>query len=111
MTEQNKPTYKRISQLIHLLFIFFLALLIPLTGYTADLNADLVSAVMEGNIANVNNLLVKGADVNAKDSHGQTILMLAAFHGDMEIVKALLAKGADVNLKNDWNSRPAGTQS
>ena len=40
-------------------------------------------------------LLSKGADVNAKDIHGNTALHSAAEQGHKEVVKLLLSKGAD----------------
>ncbi|CAE8623221.1 unnamed protein product [Polarella glacialis] len=47
------------------------------------------------------------ADVNAKDSFGQTALMLAAKQGDHEAVKALLDAGADA-AQTDSLGRSAG---
>lgn len=40
-------------------------------------------------------LLRRGADVNAKTRHGLTALIMAAGDGNLEIVKILLAKGAN----------------
>src|SRR5208283_3001198 len=45
-------------------------------------------------------LLDEGADVNAKDSSGGTVLMLASRNGYKEVVQVLLAKGANVNAKD-----------
>ena len=53
-------------------------------------------------------LLNKGADVNAKKSNsGWTALMLAAYKGHTETVQLLLEKGADVNAKNFNDERTA----
>ena len=41
-----------------------------------------------------------GANVNAKDDQGWSILMKAAYAGDADIVRALLARGAEVNAQN-----------
>ena len=59
--------------------------------------ANLIDAAGKGDTARVNALLNKGADVNAKDKAGWTVLMLASDKGHTEIVKALIDKGADVN--------------
>jgi hypothetical protein len=46
-------------------------------------------------------LLDEGAHVNAKDSSGGTVLMLACRNGYKGVVQALLDKGADVNAENN----------
>ncbi len=74
----------------------------PENGNTND-NSDmsaLMQAAEKGDTETVNDLLAKGADVNAKDSTGRTTLIYAAFKGHTEIVQALLAKGAEVNAKD-----------
>ena len=43
-------------------------------------------------------LISAGADVNKKNSDGQTPLMMASIEGNIEIVKALIEAGADVNV-------------
>jgi ankyrin repeat protein len=55
-----------------------------------------------GNARAVNSLLDHGADVNAKDPDGNTLLMLVAASDDIRVdtVKKLIAGGADVNAKN-----------
>lgn len=45
-------------------------------------------------------LILKGADINARDNCNETVLMYAAKKGNKEVVKALLAKGAIVNVKD-----------
>lgn len=57
----------------------------------------LIKAAEAGNLAEVEELLAKDGDVNAKDVTGETALYKAAFQGHAPVVAALLAKGADVN--------------
>ncbi len=49
-------------------------------------------------------LLDAGADINAKDNEGNSLLSLAVAKGDVEMVKVLLDRGADINW-TDINGR------
>ena len=60
----------------------------PFSSY-AGINEELWSAARDGNTGRVKALLGKGADVNAKDSEGNTALMLAVKGGHGEIIKLL----------------------
>ncbi len=46
-------------------------------------------------------LLTAGLEIDARDSHGYTPLMLAALRGNAEVVEILLQRGADASLKNE----------
>lgn len=54
-----------------------------------------------GDFRNSDLFLERGADVNAKDPQGRTLLMLAASTDNvpLDIVRMLIAKGADVNAR------------
>jgi hypothetical protein len=60
----------------------------------------LLQGAESGNRPKVEGAVVEGANVNAKDSMGETALMKAAANGHRDIVKILVANGADVNLEN-----------
>ena len=69
---------------------------------------NLLTAAYQGNITLVKDFLDAGADVNAKDEEGYTVLMMAAKNGghkqeklitQYKIVQLLVDKGADVNAK------------
>jgi ankyrin repeat protein len=79
-------------------YLFALVAAMLLTGCALPLN----QAAMRGDTTQVQQLLDKGADVNTKDSNGETALMEAAGNGHPEVVKQLLAKGADVNAKSSY---------
>jgi len=64
---------------------------------------DLCDAAMGNDIQKVNELIAKGANVNAKSHYGLTPLEGAVWNGHIELVKLLIEKGADVNEKLDNN--------
>lgn len=51
----------------------------------------------ESESTRIRTLLQSGADCNARNEDGATLLMQAASIGDLELVKTLIAAGADVN--------------
>ncbi|HEV2177534.1 MAG TPA: ankyrin repeat domain-containing protein [Terriglobia bacterium] len=68
-----------------------------------DLNTNLfLDAPPDGDSREIQMLLDHGADPNAKDPDGNTLLMLAAASDalPLELAKALIARGVDVNAKN-----------
>ncbi|MBN1798973.1 MAG: ankyrin repeat domain-containing protein [Spirochaetales bacterium] len=46
-------------------------------------------------------LILRGVNVNARGSFGETALMMAAYWGHKEIVQLLLHKRADVNIRDN----------
>jgi ankyrin repeat protein len=56
------------------------------------------AAARRGDTASIRARLAEGADVNARDRHGQTALMLAAQAGHADAVDALIVGGADLNV-------------
>src|SRR6476646_4362265 len=58
---------------------------------------ELLDAADRGDLPAVQALLLQGADPNARDCEGDTVLATAAYHGHVEIARILLAAGADVN--------------
>ena len=61
------------------------------------------TAAEGGNIEAVKQHLAAGADVNAKDGGGWTLLLQAVAGGHKEIVELLIANGADVYAKGGGN--------
>ena len=79
---------KKISLAVLLTFLMILSI-------KASANAgQLQDAADYGNVAMVRQLLDQGANINARDKHGDTALMAAAFEGHADVVKLLLEKGA-----------------
>jgi hypothetical protein len=62
--------------------------------------SQLLNAVIAGEIADVKTQLTNGADVNAVDQHGNTLVMRATMMQDTDMVQLLCLQGADVNIRN-----------
>jgi len=63
--------------------------------------APLHTAVVSGDMQATEDLLAKGADVNAKGEMGLLALHLAARKGHQDILELLVEKGADVNAQSE----------
>jgi ankyrin repeat protein len=59
------------------------------------------AAAGSGKLEVVEQLIKKGIDINAFDTHSSNALLCAARKGRLDIVKFLLAKGADIECKDD----------
>ena len=71
------------------------------------MKASLIDAVEQRNVEAIRALIEAGADVNARDSDGETPLMRAALWGNAEAVRVLIEAGADVNAKSDYIGQTA----
>src|SRR6185369_10601535 len=67
----------------------------------------LALAATNGNPGVVGALLEAGANPNAANPDGETVLMDAARSGNLAVVERLLAAGADVNARDTWRSETA----
>jgi ankyrin repeat protein len=85
----------------HLLITTIAALVLVGSAFADPIH----DAAWDGDLADVQAELDKGADVNAKDEQGYTPLHNAA-EGHKEIVELLIAKGADVNAKDESGGTP-----
>lgn len=86
------------TELFCILFVI-VAVVCPSSAFADDAD-DLIDAAFRGDIVQLQSLLKKGVDVNAKGTNGETALWMAAGAGHTEIVEALLERGADVNVKD-----------
>ena len=65
----------------------------------ADSDQALLTAASRDNAAGVKAALVAGADVNARDNHGQTALLFAVQYNDLALALELIQNGADINAQ------------
>ena len=66
----------------------------PLTAGQGEAESPLHAAAWVGDVAQIKRLIADGADVNWRDSSGETALFGAASWGETEAVRCLLAAGA-----------------
>jgi ankyrin repeat protein len=61
---------------------------------------DITRAIKAGDTERIKELIAKGADVNARDSWGNTLLHMVVFAKNAEAVRLLLGAGANPNVLN-----------
>lgn len=71
-----------------------------------DATEPLHQAAEVGDANQVQRLLSKGADVNARDGAGFTPLFYAAHKGHIQVSEILVAGGANVNAKDSYDNTP-----
>ncbi len=82
------------------------AVLLSAMAGTAFAQAEMADAASKGNIAEIERLLKRGADVNAQQADGATALQWAAYRGDAKMVERLLKAGAKPGLANRNGATP-----
>src|SRR5215510_568085 len=85
------------------LFALFLILVSNSVAFAAG-SAELLLAIRNGELAQVQKLLRAGADVNTADSDGTTALMHSVIESEVRMMKLLLDGHANVNVKNALDS-------
>jgi len=80
--------------------VLFLILTFIATPLFADINEDLINAARIGDVAQVKELILGGADINALDSDGNCVLVLAACNGHLGVVEHLVKVGSSIDVCN-----------
>jgi len=75
-------------------------------GSRPELNAVLLDAAKEGNLAGVRSLLRRGAYVNTRDDKQRTPLHLALGNGHEAVARFLIEEGADIQAADDQRMTP-----
>jgi ankyrin repeat protein len=83
-----------------------LAFSLPLFGETSFTYDDVVIAVRNSRVEEMAGYLARGADVEATDTEGNTLLMLAVREKDARMTDLLLRARARVNTRNLRNETP-----
>ena len=69
-------------------------------------STSLIEAVDAGDLEAVTAAVARGADVNAKDESGFTVLVNAMANGNFDVVDFLIQKGAETGLKKPDEEAP-----
>lgn len=64
------------------------------------------AAAAQDDAASIEDLLSKGAEIDARDDNGRTPLLVATHANRIDAARALIEKGADVNAKDDIEDSP-----
>jgi uncharacterized protein len=68
-----------------------------------DRASSWTEAASRGDVAALERLLAAGTDIDAKDAHGQTALMLAALEGHERTVAFLADRGASLDYTAEYH--------
>lgn len=83
------------------LLLTFLCFVVPANAQQRELDREFLDAVQERDIPRINQLLSKGANVNAREPiNGYFALQYAINWPDINLVKLLLDKGANINISD-----------
>ena len=77
-----------------------------LAGVVMASDTPLLTAVKDGELGRVQQLISEGADVNVRTLDGSSALLLATRANQIDIAQALIAAGANVNQKNLIHDSP-----
>jgi hypothetical protein len=75
-------------------------------GMPVETAGALREAVDRGKAGVVKLLIAHGADKNAKDDYGQSLVMTAASNHHVDVLRALIEAGADVSAPNQYRITP-----
>ena len=83
--------------------VAFTVFLILLSCQLALFSADIFTVAGSGTVAQVQQAIKAGADVNARNDNGLTPLMYAAgFNTNDEVLERLIEAGADISAEDDY---------
>lgn len=90
MVCQNAYIFKTIRYVLWIVALFYWT--------SCNANSYLVDAAKKGDVAEVQRLLAKGANIDETNKTSDTALYSAVAAGRIEVIKLLIARGANINL-------------
>src|SRR5439155_24059779 len=100
------PMRRKFRSFASVLSLIVAFLSIAMMALAADLDDQLVNAVVNQDKAAIRVLVKRGANVNATRADGATALLWAAHWNDLETVDLFLRAGANVNAADDHGVTP-----
>jgi ankyrin repeat protein len=99
---------KKISQIVAILIVIgFVDLGVSYAQHkSSNKSKELIEAAKVGDISKVRTLLEQGAEINAKDPDGKTVLAWVSAKSHINIANLLIDKGANVNEGDNDNTTP-----
>jgi len=76
---------------------------LPLIENQDILNNALLKEAKRGNVKKIRDLVIRGADVDAKDQYCRTPLMHAASKGLLKAAVTLVELNADIHIRDNYN--------
>jgi len=61
---------------------------------------DLLEAALRGDVDAMSDCIDRGADIDARNNHGATALLMAAGQNRLDMVQLLVDRGADASIRN-----------
>jgi hypothetical protein len=91
---------------IDIICLFLLTLYAAGLAHAGPLEQKLIDAAFMGKVEIARSLIDQGADVNARDESGNTILLTAVRPYGTGMVKLLVDSGADISAKDQFGFTP-----
>ena len=102
----KKPHFNVLSSLLIFLLSAAFITALPQTSRADVSYTEMVTAIANGDVQKVKDLLAKGADPKAKSNNGMQPIHFAVGGGNAEIFNLLLDKGADLKSKDKDGAEP-----
>lgn len=76
------------------------------TNLKMEMEMEFINAAKNNEIGKLQNLLKNGVDIEARDTHKRTALMVATYENNVEASKFLIDAGANLNAQDDRLESP-----
>ena len=96
----NRNNKREFPRALALAFFYVLLAIAARSSDNASIHPEYFETLRSGDAHQLLEILDRGSDPNARDSRGNTALMLAAIYGGLDSMQLLLERGAEINATN-----------